>query len=94
MLYCGGGPSTLRWASGTAGSGATMRGTRKGLEGLGGLRNTEKGHNDEGIVSFLCMEQSTGAIAYPRKARPAASQQELPRAMMLNGWQGMRPKKK
>ena len=31
MLYCGGGPST--------GSGATMRGTRKGLEGLGGLRN-------------------------------------------------------
>ena len=47
-----------------------MRGTRKGLEGLGGLRNTEKGHNDEGIVSFLCMEQSTGAIAYPRKARP------------------------
>ena len=74
MLYCGGGPSTLRWASGTAGSGATMRGTRKGLEGLGGLRNTEKGHNDEGIVSFLCMEQSTGAIAYPRKARPAASQ--------------------
>jgi len=71
-----------------------MRGTRKGLEGLGGLRNTEKGHNDEGIVSFLCMEQSTGAIAYPRKARPAASQQELPRAMMLNGWQGMRPKNK
>ena len=31
---------------------------------------TEKGHNDEGVVSFLCMEQSTGAIAYPRKARP------------------------
>ena len=49
---------------------ALLRGTRKGLEGLGGLRNTEKGHNDEGIVSFLCMEQSTGAIAYPRKARP------------------------
>ena len=73
---------------------ASERGTRKGLEGLGGLRNTEKGHNDEGIVSFLCMEQSTGAIAYPRKARPAASQQELPRAMMLNGWQGMRPKNK
>jgi hypothetical protein len=68
MLYCGGGPST--------GSGARERGTRKGkgLEGLGGLRNTEKGHNDEGVVSFLCMEQSTGAIAYPRKARPAASQ--------------------
>ena len=49
---------------------ASERGTRKGLEGLGGLRNTEKGHNDEGVVSFLCMEQSTGAIAYPRKARP------------------------
>jgi hypothetical protein len=62
MLCCGGGSST--------GSGAILRGTRKGLEGLGGLRNTEKGHNDEGIVSFLCMEQSTGAIAYPRKARP------------------------
>ena len=54
-----------------------MRGTRKGLEGLGGLRNTEKGHNDEGVVSFLCMEQSTGAIAYPRKARPAASRIQL-----------------
>ena len=61
-LYCGGGPST--------GLGAILRRTRKGLEGLGGLRNTEKGHNDEGTVTFLCMEQSTGAIAYPRKARP------------------------
>ena len=61
-LYCGGGSST--------GSETTLRGTRKGLEGLGGLRNTEKGHSDEGTVSFLCMEQSTGAIAYPWKARP------------------------
>ena len=72
MLYCGGGPST--------GSGATMRGTRKGLEGLGGLRNGagntvsfDKLRNQR-TVFYRGMEQSTGAIAYPRKARPAASQ--------------------
>ena len=41
--------------------------------------------------SIVEWSKSTGAIAYPRKARPAASQQEPPRAMMLNGWQGMRP---
>ena len=44
---------------------ALLRGTRKGLEGLGGLRNRE-----ERTVFHRGMEQSTGAIAYPRKARP------------------------
>ena len=62
MLYCGGGSST--------GSETTLRGTRNGVEGLGGLRNTEKGHNDEGVVSFLCMEQSTGAKRTPGKPDP------------------------
>ena len=85
MLYCGGGPST--------GSGATMRGTRKGLEGLGGLRNTEKGHNDEGIVSFLCMEQS-GSDSVPPESPTRSQPVEACFNLVLSGWQGMRPNKK
>ena len=83
MLYCGGDPST--------GSGAILRGTRKGLEGLGGLRNTEKGHNDEGVVSFLCMEQSTGAIAYPPESPTPDGQVMLPYRWGFSGRWGVRP---
>jgi hypothetical protein len=62
MLYCGGGPST--------GLGAILRGTRKGLEGLGGLTVLRPCSAEARKPTEAQIWQNTGATAYPWKARP------------------------